>query len=66
MTKTLYTFTACHQLLNLPNQGQGMTLALGDARAAFPRRIIQTTPRPGDHTVAPVMACSAKHARARR
>lgn len=42
VTKTLYTFTACHQLLNLPNQGQGMTLALGDARAASPWRIIQT------------------------
>jgi hypothetical protein len=42
VAKALYTFTACHPLLNLPNQGQGMTLALGDARAASPWRIIQT------------------------
>ena len=42
VSKTLYTFTACLPLLNLPNQGQGMTLALGDARAASPWRIIQT------------------------
>lgn len=42
VTKTLYTFTACHPILNLPNQGQGMTLALGDARAASPWRIVQT------------------------
>lgn len=42
VAKTLFTFTACHPLLNLPNQGQGMTIALGDARAACPWRIIQT------------------------
>lgn len=42
VTKTLFTFVACHPLLNRPNQGQGMTLALGDARAASPWRIIQT------------------------
>lgn len=42
VTKTLYTFTACRQLLKMSNQGQGMTLALGDARAASPWRIIQT------------------------
>lgn len=42
VAKTLFTFTACHPLLNLPSQGQGMTLALGDARAAAPWRIIQT------------------------
>lgn len=42
VAKRLYTFTACHPLLNQPNQGQGMTLALGDARAATPWRIIQT------------------------
>ncbi len=42
VAKTLYSFTACLPLLNLPNQGQGMTLALGDARAASPWRIIQT------------------------
>lgn len=42
VAKTLYTFTACHPLLNLQDQGQGMTLALGDARAASPWRIIQT------------------------
>jgi hypothetical protein len=42
VVKTLYTFTACHPLLNMPNQGQGMTMALGDARAASPWRIIQT------------------------
>ncbi len=42
VAKTLYTFTACHPLLNMPNQGQGMTLALGDARAASPWAIIQT------------------------
>jgi hypothetical protein len=40
--KTLFTFSACHPLLNMPNQGQDMTLALGDARAASPWRIIQT------------------------
>lgn len=42
VAKSLFTFAACHPLLNLPNQGQGMTLALGDARAAAPWRIIQT------------------------
>lgn len=42
VAKTLFTFTACHPLLNLPSQGQGMTIALGDARAASPWRIIQT------------------------
>ncbi len=42
VAKTLFTFTACQPLLNLPSQGQGMTLALGDARAASPWRIIQT------------------------
>lgn len=42
VAKTLYTFTACHSLLNMLNQGQGMTLALGDARATSPWRIIQT------------------------
>lgn len=40
--KTIFTYTACHPLLNTPNQGQGMTLALGDVRAASPWRIIQT------------------------
>lgn len=40
--KTLFTYTSCHLLLNMPNQGQGMTLALGDARAASSWRIIQT------------------------
>lgn len=42
VAKTLFTFTACHPLLNRPNQGQGLTIALGDARAASPWRIIQT------------------------
>jgi len=42
VAKNLYTFSACYQLLNMPDQGQGMTLALGDARAASPWRIIQT------------------------
>ena len=42
VAKTLFTFTACHPLLTMPNQGQGMTLALGDAKAASPWRIIQT------------------------
>lgn len=42
VTKPLFTFTACQSLLNLPRRGQGMTLALGDARAASPWRIIQT------------------------
>ncbi len=42
VAKTLYTFIACHPLLNQPNQGQGLTLALGDTRAASPWRIIQT------------------------
>lgn len=40
--KALFTYTGCHPLLNMPAQGQGMTLALGDARAASPWRIIQT------------------------
>lgn len=31
--KTLYTYTACNPLLSLPNQGQGLTLALGSGRA---------------------------------
>lgn len=42
VAKTLYTFSACNPLLNMQNQGQGMTLALGAARAASPWRIIQT------------------------
>lgn len=42
VAKNLFTFTACHPLLNMPNQGQGMTLGLGDARAASPWRITQT------------------------
>lgn len=42
VVKTLYTFSACNPLLNMPAQGQGMTLALGDARAPSMWRIIQT------------------------
>jgi hypothetical protein len=42
VAKTLFTFTACQPLLNMPAQGLGMTLALGDSRAASPWRIIQT------------------------
>ncbi len=42
VAKTLYTFTACHPLLSMPTRGEGMTLALGDVRAASPWRIIQT------------------------
>lgn len=42
VSKTLYTFTACHPLLNMTNRGEGMTLALGESKAASPWRIIQT------------------------
>ncbi|MDI3380396.1 hypothetical protein ACFPPF_09825 [Xenophilus aerolatus] len=42
VAKTLYTFAACQPLLNMANRGEGMTLALGDSRAASPWRIIQT------------------------
>lgn len=42
VAKALFTFAACQPLLGLPHQGQGMTLALGDARSASPWRIIQT------------------------
>jgi len=40
--KRMNTFTACNPLLLLPNQGQGMTLALGSARAASGWRVLQT------------------------
>lgn len=40
--KSLFTFSACHPLLTAPNKGQGMTLALGDVRAASAWQIIQT------------------------
>jgi len=40
--KRMNTFTACNPLLLLPNQGQGMTLALGSSRAASGWRILQT------------------------
>jgi hypothetical protein len=42
VSKALHTFTACHTLLSMVNRGEGMTMALGDARAASPWRIIQT------------------------
>ena len=42
VAKTLFSFWACNPLLNMPNQGQGMTLALGNDRASSPWRIIQT------------------------
>jgi len=42
VAKTLYTFTACHPLLNMANRGEGMMLALGESKAASPWRIIQT------------------------
>lgn len=40
--KHLYTYTACNPLLNMPNKGQGMTLALGSDRGASGWRILQT------------------------
>ncbi len=40
--KRMNTFTACNPLLRLPNQGKGMTLALGSERAASGWRILQT------------------------
>lgn len=40
--KRMNTFTACNPLLLLPQQGQGMTLALGSSRAASGWRILQT------------------------
>lgn len=40
--KSMNTFSACNPLLLLPNQGQGMTLALSSSRAASGRRILQT------------------------
>jgi hypothetical protein len=42
VAKTLYTFSACNPLLNMPSQGQGMVLALGGVRASSAWRIIQT------------------------
>ncbi len=42
VAKTLYTFSACRTLLDMRNQGQGLTLALGNASAASPWRIIQS------------------------
>lgn len=42
VTKSMHTFSACVPLLNKPGQGQGMTIALGSARAASAWRIIQT------------------------
>lgn len=42
LSKSMNTFSACHPLLMLPNQGQGLTLALGSARAASGWRILQT------------------------
>ncbi len=36
VAKTLYTYTACNRLLNLPNQGQGMTLNSLSAFAIIP------------------------------
>jgi hypothetical protein len=42
VAKTMYTYTACNPLLNMPNQGQGLTLALGSDRASSAWRIIQT------------------------
>lgn len=41
VVKTLYSFWACQTLLNKPNQGQGMTLALGSTRASSAWRIVQ-------------------------
>lgn len=40
--KRMNTFVACNSLLLLPNQGQGLTLALGTSRAASGWRILQT------------------------
>lgn len=40
--KQLYTYTACHPLLNMANQGQGMVIALGSDRGASGWRILQT------------------------
>ncbi|WP_139285407.1 hypothetical protein [Acidovorax soli] len=41
VVKMLYTFWACQTLLNKPNQGQGMILALGSAMASSAWRIVQ-------------------------
>lgn len=40
--KALFTFIACRELLNHPNQGLGGTLALGAQRATSTWRIIQS------------------------
>lgn len=42
VVKAMYTYSACNALLNMPNQGQGLTLALGSDRASSAWRIIQT------------------------
>jgi hypothetical protein len=41
VVKTLFSFWACQTLLNKPNQGQGMTLALGSSPASSAWRIVQ-------------------------
>ena len=41
VVKMLYTYWTCQALLNKPNQGQGMTLALGSSQASSAWRIIQ-------------------------
>lgn len=41
VVKSLYIFTACNPLLAMPNQGQGLILALGTSRAASRWRILQ-------------------------
>ncbi len=40
--KSLHAYSFCNALLSHPNQGQGMTLALGSSRATSGWRILQT------------------------
>jgi hypothetical protein len=42
LTKNLFTYVACTDLLNKPHQGLGMTLALGQRRAPSVWRIVQS------------------------
>ncbi len=40
--KSMYVYMSCFELLNMPNSGQGLTLALGSSRGASAWRIVQT------------------------
>lgn len=39
--KSIYVYMACFELLNMPNNGQGLTLALGSSRGASAWLIVQ-------------------------